>query len=80
MQNKKREFDDLKEDFSHVSGELQNEKRRKVELEEEMKTVVNSHKNELTRLHQETDFYVQRLGKRYNKFYFYILYIVHNTV
>jgi peptidoglycan hydrolase CwlO-like protein len=64
LQQKKREFDDLQEDYSNATGELQSEKRRKMELESELNTIREGHKNEMIRMKQENDHYVQKLVKR----------------
>jgi chromosome segregation ATPase len=66
LQQKKREFDDLQEDYSNATGELQSEKRRKMELESELNTIREGHKNEMIRMKQENDHYVQKLVKSMN--------------
>ena len=69
MQQKQLEYDSLREDYSNISGELQSEKRRKTEVEGNIRVEKERHRNEVTLIKQESDWYLQRLAQRYNTFY-----------
>lgn len=68
MQQKQLEYDNLREDYSNISGELQSEKRRKTEVEGQIRSEKERHRNEVTLIKQESDWYLQRLTQRYNTF------------
>lgn len=69
IKQKKREYDELQEDYSNITGELQSEKRKKSEVETELSAEKDKHKNELTRAQQESSWYLQRCGQWYTKFH-----------
>lgn len=68
LKQKKREYDELQEDYSNTTGELQSEKRKKSEIEAELRTERDRHRNEITQVQQQRNWYMQRLVKRYITF------------
>lgn len=64
LKQKKREYDELQEDYSTTTGELQSEKRKKAEIGNELRVEKDRHRNELTQVQQESNWYLQTLVKR----------------
>ena len=68
LKQKKREYEELQEDYSNITGELQSEKRKKSEVETELLAEKDKHKNELTQIQQESSWYLKRCGDWYSEF------------
>ena len=77
MKAKDKEIQDMKDEYSNVSGELAREKRKKSEADKALTQEKIKHKNEQTQLQLENS---SRLAQRYMKLvWFTILYCIRVT-